>query len=33
MSSEAMLVLGKGALWFLIPVALCLWELWKLRND
>ncbi|MEL7310448.1 MAG: hypothetical protein AAFN07_02950 [Pseudomonadota bacterium] len=32
MSSEAILILGKGVIWFLLPIAFCAWEIWKLRD-
>ena len=32
MSPEAILVVGKGVLWFGLPIAFCVWELWKLRD-
>lgn len=33
MSAEEVLVAGKALIWFAIPIAIALWELWKLGDD
>lgn len=32
MSSEALLILGKGLLWWGIPLAFCLYQWWTVRR-
>jgi hypothetical protein len=32
MSAEGILILGKAAIWFAVPLGLALWELWRLRD-
>jgi hypothetical protein len=32
LSSEELLVAGKALIWFLIPLALAVWELWRIRD-
>jgi hypothetical protein len=32
LSAEEILVAGKALIWFLIPLALAGWELWRLRD-
>lgn len=33
MSAEAILVLGKGLLWFGLPLAFCAWQIWSVSRD
>jgi len=32
LNSEELLIAGKALIWFAIPVAIALWELWRLRD-
>lgn len=33
MTAEEILVAGKALIWFLIPLAIAAWELWRLRKQ
>lgn len=32
MNAEELLVAGKALIWFLIPLGIAVWELWRLRD-
>ncbi len=32
MSAEEILIAGKALIWFLIPLGIAFWELWRLRD-
>jgi hypothetical protein len=32
LNAEEILVAGKALIWFLVPLALAGWELWRLRD-
>jgi len=32
LNAEAILVAGKALIWFLVPLALAGWELWRMRD-
>lgn len=31
-SSEEILIAGKAFIWFLVPLGIAAWELWRLRD-
>jgi hypothetical protein len=33
LTADEILVAGKALIWFLIPLALAGWELWRLRSE